>query len=381
MFFYLIIPKKEVRILYHVLIVEPQEFSRNNLLKLPVWNKNTGSRTGFVCTEIASNGKEALEIIRSGGIDLILTEINLAFIDGLQLLKQIHIDNKPPLVVFISDIVTFAYAREGFVYGAFDYLPKPVSASDMEMLFDRAATELDRLSQNNTGKSIAASIRVPMEHIRHISDEFMLRNPNALKSFRLSLHKLYNEPFGDAQTPDRIISKLFTTLIEDIYSKNNWLSLYIPENYHTKGDYFEIITPEDFMNFYSRKFSYLFEAYCSFRPKFTDDTVSKIYQYLLEHPEEDLSLSTIAGKFYLNHTYLSSLFSRKTEGGYSKLVTAIKMKRAEYLIQYTSLSLEDIANQLGYKDFRHFLNIYKKATGKAASEYIRNEAINNDYSI
>ena len=100
-----------------------------------------------------------------------------------------------------------------------------------------------------------------------------------------------------------------------------------------------------------------------------------------KHPEDDLSLTTIAGKFFMNHTYLSSLFSRKSDLRYSQLVTMVKMKRAEHLINYTTLSLEDIALQLGYKDFRYFLNIFKKTIGKSASEYIRNEYEYSNYSL
>ena len=368
--------------MYRVLVVEPQEFSRNNLLNLPVWDKNSTSHQGFVCTHTASNGSEALDILKNNEIDLILTEINLAILDGLQLLKKIHVNNRPPLVVFISDIVTFAYAREGFVYGAFDYLPKPVSANDIELVFERAAQELERLKLNNSGSSRNALMLpdVASAHVTRIIDDFRKQNPNSIKLFQKTLHQLYSSD-KNLQTPDLVISKLFSELIDEIYDKNSWLSLYIPKNFHTKAGYYEMIKPEDYIDFYTKQLNYLFEEYCALRPVFKDVTVSKVYLYLLEHPEEDLSLKIIAGKFYINHTYLSSLFSRKTNEGYSGLVTRIKMKRAENLIVYTALSLEDISYQLGYKDFRYFLSIFKKTLGKAVSEYIRNEDDNINYSI
>ncbi|MBP5331317.1 MAG: response regulator [Lachnospiraceae bacterium] len=365
--------------MYSVLVVEPQEFSRNNLLNLPVWNKNTASHQGFTCTHIASNGSEALEITKNNEIDLILTEINLTILDGLQLLKKVHVSSRPPLVVFISDIVTFAYAREGFVYGAFDYLPKPVSASDMDQLFERAATELERFKTNNSVKSISQLPGGTSVRIGQIIEEFRRRNPNSIKSFQNLLHQLYHSE--TLQNPDLLISKLFLELIDGIYDKNKWLSLYIPKNFHTKTGYYEMINSEDYMDFYTGQLNFLFEEYCFLRPAFKDATVSKVYLYLLEHPEEDLSLKVIAGKFFMNHTYLSSLFSKKTNDGYSGYVTKIKMKRAENLIVYSAFSFEDISYQLGYRDFRYFQTIFKKTTGKAVSEYIRNEDDNNNYSI
>ena len=368
--------------MYRVLIVEPQEFSKNNLLNLPVWEKQNERRQGFTCVNTASNGKEALELINADQFDLILTEINLSILDGLQLLKKIHKSNQPPLVVFISDIVTFSYAREGFIYGAFDYLPKPVSPQDIEQLFDRAAEELERFKKVHP--PVTSNIMNPRfapSQINRVLEDFSHRNRSVLNTFHNMIRQLYESNEKAQQNPDLLASKLFSSIIDGIYTHNSWLALYIPQNFHEQIDYFELYNPNDYIDFYMRKFAYLFEQYCELNPHFDDTTITKIHIYLLEHPEEDLSLTTIAGKFFMNHTYLSSLFSKKSHLRYSHLVTMVKMKRAEYLINYTVLSLEDIALQLRYKDFRYFLNIFKKTIGKSATDYIRNEYEYSNYSI
>lgn len=367
--------------MYRVLIIEPQEFSVNALLRLPVWGEERNGKEWFVCRSIAANGREALDMIRENSFDLILTEINLAIVDGLQLLKQIHKSNQPPLIVFISDIVTFAYAREGFIYGAFDYLPKPVSKHDLEELFCRAANELEKMKNNPYGSSDFSNYCFAPDQINKIINNFCHHNEHVLQSFENILYSFYDTPKARTRNPDLMANKLYSSLIDEIYSRNDWLALYLPRDFHKQIDYLELDSSRDYISFYVRKFTYLFRQYCQLNPEFQDETLAKIHTYILHHPEDDLRLATVANMFYLNHTYLSNLYGRKSNLRYSKLVTLIKMKRAEYLITFTSVPLTEISDQLGYKDFHYFLKNYQNIIGKSPSEYIRGDMDHLNYSI
>jgi two-component system response regulator YesN len=370
--------------MYRTLIVEPQEFSRNTLLHLPIWGdiEDTDNKDGFVCSKVASNGQEALELAKSEKFDLILTEINLPFCDGLQLLKQIHKDNQPPLVVFISDIISFSYAREGFIYGAFDYLPKPVNREAMEALFKRAADELVKYKKRSRTE-VTAGHQPPYfspAKIGNIINGVTHQRREVLDEFYDMLDKLYHDS-ANVQQPDLIANRLYTNVIEGIYEKNDWLSLYLPQDFHRQIDYLVLHDINDYISYYQRKLTYLYDLIGQLNPMFQDETLAKVYLYILKNPEDDLKLTSVAGKFYLNHTYLSNLFSRKSNERYSQLVALVKLKRAEYLINYTSLPLVDIAEQLGYKDFHYFTRLYKKIIGKAPSDYIRDENDGFNYSI
>lgn len=364
--------------MHKVLIVEPQEFALKALLNLPVWGKGPD---GFVCTETASNGEKALKLLQTMEFDLVLTEINLSIIDGLQLLKQVHRDNELPLIVFVSDIVSFTYAREGFIYGAFDYLPKPVSSESMQALFQRASEKLKSLKkQNLIGPDINADYHsyITKGQLHNLMHRFNQKNKTVLDFFHKMILSLYHS--RDIQNPDIMVNKLFVSITENIFIKHDWLSLYIPPNFYKQLDYLVLHDSDNFADYYLRKFTYLFESYCQLNPDFQDETLRKIHLYLLHHPEENLKLTVIAGKFYMNHSYLSNLFSKKSSIRYSQLVTLVKLKRAEYLLKYTTLPVIDIASQLGYKDLQYFIRIYKNTMGKSPTEYTREDHY-LDYSI
>lgn len=366
---------------YKTLIVEPQEFCLNSLLHLPVWEND---EDGFVCIRTASNGEEALKLMQSMEFDLVLTEINLPIFDGLQLLKQTHQDNHPPLIVFISDIVSFSYAREVFIYGAFDYLAKPVNRESMEGLFTRAARELKKLKQRvHKNTRILESGLHPVfspNQIAHVISGITRQNQESLEEFRNMLKVIYQSD-GSPQSLDIMANKLYTSVVDGIYEKNEWLSLYLPQDFHKRIDYLILDASGDYIDYYYRKLVFLYELICKLDIPFQDKTLAKIYKYLLNNPEEDLKLTSVAAKFYLNHTYLSNLFSKKSSIRYSQLVTQVKIRHAEYLLNYTALSIPDISDQLGYKDVHYFSRLFKSITGKQPTEYTREEYGYSDYSI
>lgn len=366
--------------MYKVLIVEPQEFALKALLNLPVWGKG---QDGFVCTETASNGEEALTLLKTMEFDLVLTEINLSIYDGLQLLKQVHRDNEQPLIVFISDIVSFTYAREGFVYGAFDYLPKPVNRESMQALFARASEKLEKQKKHLSAASDNYSeyrAYFNKEQIQNLIYRFTHKDETVLNQFHKMMMTLYHSK-SSSQPPDILVNKLFVTITEGIFAKHDWLSLYIPQDFYKQLDYLILHDTNNFADYYQRKFTGLFHLYRQLNPDFQDETLIKIHMYILQHPEEDLKLTLIASKFYMNHSYLSNLFSKKSNIHYSQLVTLVKLKRAEYLLNYTTLPVIDIAYQLGYKDIHYFMQIYKNTIGKSPAEYTRENYNYPDYSI
>lgn len=105
--------------MYNVLLVDDKEAYRRGIQRMPFF-RNTGS--DFQILQTARNGKEALECLHENHIDLVLTDIRIPIMDGLSLLKEIHQNTLCGCTVLLSEYRDFTYAREGIVYGAFDYL-------------------------------------------------------------------------------------------------------------------------------------------------------------------------------------------------------------------------------------------------------------------
>ena len=97
----------------------------------------------------AANGADGWEVCQKSDPELVLTDIRMPKMDGLQLLEQIRKDGRKTKVIILSAYSDFEYARSALANGAFDYLLKPI---DDEML----AKCLDRLmAQHRTERKEA----------------------------------------------------------------------------------------------------------------------------------------------------------------------------------------------------------------------------------
>lgn len=79
----------------------------------------------------AKNGKEAIEIIENREFDIIISDINMPFINGIDLIKEIRKSNQDVEVIVISGYDVFEYARQCMKYGVKNYLLKPINDEEL----------------------------------------------------------------------------------------------------------------------------------------------------------------------------------------------------------------------------------------------------------
>jgi YesN/AraC family two-component response regulator len=129
--------------MYKILLVDDDKAIRYLYSKMKVW-----SQCGFEISMEASNGKEALEILQDKQFDLVVTDIRMPFVDGIELLRAIKERNIDTCIVFVSSYNDFEYARQGLILGAFDYVLKPTKEPQLHEVLSRAKTYLDEKYSN-----------------------------------------------------------------------------------------------------------------------------------------------------------------------------------------------------------------------------------------
>jgi len=113
---------------------------------------------------LATNGEEALQIVRAEPIDLVLADLKMPRLNGLELLKRIKEESPQTEVIIITVAGTIASAREALKQGAYDYLTKPVDIDELAMLVDRVVFEKN-LREENTSLRQALGRRYGFENI------------------------------------------------------------------------------------------------------------------------------------------------------------------------------------------------------------------------
>ncbi|MBV6715186.1 response regulator [Paenibacillus chitinolyticus] len=94
--------------------------------------------------ELASDGEEALRIVRDAGAHIVITDIRMPGMDGIALLRELQTFPVKPLVFILSGHDDFAYAKEAIRNGVKGYLLKPIVREELYEALRQAEKELDR---------------------------------------------------------------------------------------------------------------------------------------------------------------------------------------------------------------------------------------------
>lgn len=98
---------------------------------------------GYRVVATADNGKEALELAKQYHPDLLISDIKMPFMTGLELAKNIHENFMQIKVILFSGWDEFEFARSAIRYGVSEYMLKPIDYPEMNKLLKRIHEELE----------------------------------------------------------------------------------------------------------------------------------------------------------------------------------------------------------------------------------------------
>ncbi len=98
--------------------------------------------------------------------------------------------------------------------------------------------------------------------------------------------------------------------------------------------------------------------------------VKSAVDYILKNYMKPLTLEEVAQQVHLSPAYFSYLFSREQGQTFTEFVTAARLEEAKKLLSSAlTLSISDIARQVGYEDANYFSRVFKKKTGTTPARY------------
>ena len=138
--------------MYRVVVIDDDVDAMNNLVKSFPWEESD-----FTVTASFQDGQSALDYLKYNQVDLIISDIKMAGINGIELARQLSKMHRGERIIFISGYKDFEYARKALEYGVRSYCIKPVTFREIQEKLAIIHQELDRERQETGGAPLPAA--------------------------------------------------------------------------------------------------------------------------------------------------------------------------------------------------------------------------------
>lgn len=137
--------------MYKVILVDDEMFTRKGLIKLIDWEA-----CGYEIVEEADNGEDALELIKNIQPDVVITDIRMPVLDGLELIRRVSMESiMSPVFIIISGYDDFNYAQKAVRYGVHDFILKPIDEIEFT---ETLLTLKDKLQRDQQDRSLQENL-------------------------------------------------------------------------------------------------------------------------------------------------------------------------------------------------------------------------------
>ncbi len=130
--------------MYKLMVVDDEVMVRDALINLLDLNS-----LGFTLAGTASNGVEALEYFDEDDVEVLITDINMPFLDGLELVHEIRKRGNDCRVIFLTGYDEFEYAKEAVALDVEKYILKPITKNEITAVLKDIKLSLDEKYNQN----------------------------------------------------------------------------------------------------------------------------------------------------------------------------------------------------------------------------------------
>lgn len=323
-------------------------------------------RTGlFEVMEASSNGRDALEYMKENSVDLLITDIRMPVMDGLNLIAALRDAGHQTDVIILTGYGEFEYAQRAIRYGVKDYLLKPIVPEQLKLKLEQIALKLSR-----------------QKHIQEQRQEFLWYCRQ--QGERLSLLLRDMDGVAILTLLDEVSSYLNDCYGEDLHMyksfyadllafANKELILIAPDLKDVAPascSFSEEESMEMLRGQVRKQISNWMLRMADFRSHGIALTMKKALAYIQQHIyNENLTLQSVADELHLSVSYTSECIKQAIGMNFTHYVTRLRMEQAKSLLSDPSCKMYEVAFQCGYADYAHFTKTFKKVYGYSPKDY------------
>ncbi len=359
-----------MRELLRVLIADDEKIAREGLRDLVNW-----SELGMEVVYCATNGEEALTYLLAHPVDILLTDIKMPRIDGLELLQELSERGVSPTTIIFSGFSDFHYAQRAIRYGVLNYLLKPIRMGELTETLRRAADSLrqergpEPLDAEEYARFRTECSAEAEELTRELARQICRGDSGAVQKLCGEIQAFFQQRGYSAAVFRKFAFQCVYTLVGEVNQFTGAETALLEDTdrlallsvARTIQDASALLTAcaDDLC-------AYVYELRRSGKRRIIGDVLT-----ILQHryADENLSLNTLADQLGVTPNYLSALFRREMGQTFSTYLENFRIERAKELLRDVRHKVYEVASAVGYGDARHFGKVFKAHTGRTPLEF------------
>ena len=407
---------------YKVVIVDDEPIMRKALQTLIDWRA-----INCEIVHISENGQEVLRYLENNKADILITDIKMPGVDGIELSKYIWENKLSTKVILLTAYADFSYAQSAVRYDVVEYVTKTGAFDELIQAVERCKTLLNEKKYfvlEDTSSRIEKFFRGVYDGNIYdkISEQFeqlnldvenyvvvffkFLMNENSERS---KIVKLYDslQNFFQSAFADHVFHGMFykkdmyglvlkysvkeelakkhieDTCLKVIDMMDNFMELCV---YIGVGEMHEEI--EELSEAYeeaqaalnhscldrsNKLYFYIDEMRKEMFPVVSYDVkqqlVKECMEYIEEHFQETMSVSDISREVGTSISYLSRIFKESTGETIIRTINNKRIEKAKAYLKETDMKVYEVADILGFENVTYFSRFFKKHTGVSPKEF------------
>lgn len=341
-----------------ILLVDDEKFAIEGLISMLDWDSFQGELIGT-----ASSGEEAVTLMETITPDVVISDIKMGGMDGIDLARFVHDKNEYIHMILLTAHGEFEFARQAIQYGVIDYILKPITREKIRLLNDLLVQKQEQLLLRRKSYLTVwdAALKERLLQAlktgdRNTLDEFFqsplfaeLMNGNDCNPVGIQLINYLYAYLQDMNLDQQAIS----------YSKNE-----------TMENFLDMTSRQEKMDYIITKYYDLLTSVSQQKSAHTDAIAAYAFRYIREHYHEpDFNLSGLSYAMHVSLSHLSTVFKQTAGNNLSAYVTELRLEKARQLLSDMQYSISEVSVLSGYSDAKYFAKLFKKKMGSTPSEY------------
>lgn len=378
-----------------VLIADDERLVRIGLKQTISW---ANYNMEVVCD--VSNGALAWEEFGKCQPQLVITDISMPLMDGIELTRKIKESSPTTKILFLSCHRDFQYAKEGMQLGVSGYILKTDMNDDEEFNnhLSSIEKEINQQSHGDNPHQVTGGLEqyqrdrqlvMWLQGLKPVEEFKSLLKPNLrdkqfpMKVFLVEFESqngttYFQQQFKQKYPEDELemirYSNKMCFLLSPLASIEPAVQFLIDEKIRTNAINWVKRGPVDSLDDIFHSIEVMFKEWelqsiTSGENHSISDPIMKSILYIDKHLEENINADKLSQMIGFSRSHFSTLFKKEVGMCYISYVQVKRLEKAKLLLKSTDWKLNKIAEKVGMGDYKHFSKWFKKHTCITPSQY------------